>query len=233
MSSDGLIPPQASSSSGSVDTGMQSRCRQMTELFAEPRANLNILHHAAQIIARLKYAGCDDGQIDHSNQSRSPTPRPTQTSPDRRLAWQRDALAEPERRCSPVFLHQSISTPCLNAIVKAEGIWVETWLDEATGISIATTSTISVTAIRSARSLRQVDELCFEPHGSTRPCFHASYSYVDMSGFQYQNRGYTPSKPESNSARRMNPGAPVSTTALWATWSFCTSNSRVPDKRTL
>jgi hypothetical protein len=54
-----------------------------------------------------------------------------------------------------------------------------------------------------------------------------------MSGFQYQNRGYTPSKPESNSARRMNPGAPVSTTALWATWSFCTSNSRVPDKRTL
>jgi 4-aminobutyrate aminotransferase len=48
---------------------------------------------------------------------------------DRRAAWQRarlDAgtqalLAEDER----YFLRQSVSTPCLNAIAKAEGIWIE------------------------------------------------------------------------------------------------------------
>src|SRR5919202_483274 len=47
----------------------------------------------------------------------------------RRAAWQaraldpaaRALLAEDER----AFLRQSVSTPCLNAIAKAEGIWIE------------------------------------------------------------------------------------------------------------
>src|SRR6187455_1738553 len=47
----------------------------------------------------------------------------------RRAAWQaraldgatRSVLAEDER----YFLRQSVSTPCLNAIAKAEGIWIE------------------------------------------------------------------------------------------------------------
>lgn len=48
---------------------------------------------------------------------------------DRRAAWQaktlgpatRDLLARDEKG----FLRQSVSTPCLNAIAKAEGIWIE------------------------------------------------------------------------------------------------------------
>jgi 4-aminobutyrate aminotransferase len=45
-----------------------------------------------------------------------------------RLAWT-DSLDESSRallaRDSQCFLHQSLSTPCLNAIRKAEGIWIE------------------------------------------------------------------------------------------------------------
>ena len=48
---------------------------------------------------------------------------------DRRAAWQARALDGRTRRLldrdSGAFLHQSVSTPCLNAIVKAEGIWIE------------------------------------------------------------------------------------------------------------
>ncbi|HZY23581.1 MAG TPA: aminotransferase class III-fold pyridoxal phosphate-dependent enzyme, partial [Beijerinckiaceae bacterium] len=47
----------------------------------------------------------------------------------RRAAWQERALDEPTRallaRDSAAFLHQSVSTPCLNTIVRAEGIWIE------------------------------------------------------------------------------------------------------------
>jgi 4-aminobutyrate aminotransferase len=47
----------------------------------------------------------------------------------RRTAWQARALAAPARdllaRDAHAFLHQSVSTPCLNAIVRAEGIWIE------------------------------------------------------------------------------------------------------------
>ncbi len=47
----------------------------------------------------------------------------------RRSAWQRGALDPAARsllaRDSRAFLHQSVSTPCLNAIVRAEGIWIE------------------------------------------------------------------------------------------------------------
>lgn len=47
----------------------------------------------------------------------------------RRAAWQERALDPATRallaRDSAAFLHQSVSTPCLNAIVKAEGIWIE------------------------------------------------------------------------------------------------------------
>jgi 4-aminobutyrate aminotransferase len=47
----------------------------------------------------------------------------------RRNQWQRDNLDQETRsllsRDSAVFLHQSVSTPCLNAISKAQGIWIE------------------------------------------------------------------------------------------------------------
>lgn len=47
----------------------------------------------------------------------------------RRAAWQARALDAPARallaRDAAAFLHQSVSTPCLNVIAKAEGIWIE------------------------------------------------------------------------------------------------------------
>jgi 4-aminobutyrate aminotransferase len=47
----------------------------------------------------------------------------------RRRAWQEKCLDKPTRallaRDAAAFLHQSVSTPCLNAIAKAQGIWVE------------------------------------------------------------------------------------------------------------
>ena len=62
------------------------------------------------------------------------THQPSQSEGDvnhtpRRSAWQREHLDEPTRallaRDSAAFLHQSVSTPCLNAVRKAEGIWIE------------------------------------------------------------------------------------------------------------
>ena len=50
-------------------------------------------------------------------------------SSPRRSAWQREHLDAPTRallaRDSAVFLHQSVSTPCLSAIRRAEGLWIE------------------------------------------------------------------------------------------------------------
>ncbi|OGB58856.1 MAG: aspartate aminotransferase family protein [Burkholderiales bacterium RIFOXYD12_FULL_59_19] len=50
------------------------------------------------------------------------------SSPQRK-AWQDSALDAPTRallvRDSAAFLHQSVSTPCLNGIAKADGIWIE------------------------------------------------------------------------------------------------------------
>ena len=47
----------------------------------------------------------------------------------RRKAWQNAELDGPTRsllaRDSAAFLHQSVSTPCLNGIARAEGIWIE------------------------------------------------------------------------------------------------------------
>lgn len=47
----------------------------------------------------------------------------------RRAQWQRDNLNEKTRtllsRDNAVFFHQSVSTPCLSAITKAQGIWIE------------------------------------------------------------------------------------------------------------
>ena len=52
----------------------------------------------------------------------------TNLSP-RRQAWAEAHLDEPARRLvrrdAAVFLHQSVSTPCLSAIRRAEGIWIE------------------------------------------------------------------------------------------------------------
>jgi len=59
---------------------------------------------------------------------------PTQSEGDvnsspRRAAWQREHLDEATRtllaRDSAAFLHQSVSTPCLSAIRKAEGLYIE------------------------------------------------------------------------------------------------------------
>jgi len=59
---------------------------------------------------------------------------PTQSEGDvnlssRRARWQADHLDAATgallERDSAAFLHQSVSTPCLNAIRKAEGIWIE------------------------------------------------------------------------------------------------------------
>ena len=52
----------------------------------------------------------------------------TNLSPQRR-AWAEKTL-DPEARTllaedEKYFLRQSVSTPCLNAVVKAEGIWIE------------------------------------------------------------------------------------------------------------
>ena len=61
-------------------------------------------------------------------------PCPTQSEGDvnlspRRGAWQRDHLDDSTRtllnRDSAAFLHQSVSTPCLNAVAKAEGVFIE------------------------------------------------------------------------------------------------------------
>ena len=59
---------------------------------------------------------------------------PTQSEGDvnhspRRVQWQSESLEAATRhllaRDSAAFLHQSVSTPCLNGIAKAEGIWIE------------------------------------------------------------------------------------------------------------
>ncbi|WP_088284813.1 aspartate aminotransferase family protein [Ideonella sp. A 288] len=61
-------------------------------------------------------------------------PAPSQSEGDvnhtpRRTAWQREHLDPPTRallaRDAEAFLHQSVSTPCLNGIRKAEGLWIE------------------------------------------------------------------------------------------------------------
>lgn len=61
-------------------------------------------------------------------------PRPAQSEGDinqspRRRAWQENNLDDTTRtllaRDSAAFLHQSVSTPCLSAIAKAQGIWIE------------------------------------------------------------------------------------------------------------
>lgn len=64
----------------------------------------------------------------------TPVPPPSEGDVNRsprRARWQQAhlddatrALLERDRRA---FLHQSVSTPCLNAIRKAEGIWIEDW----------------------------------------------------------------------------------------------------------
>ena len=67
-------------------------------------------------------------------ESRGPGARIAQSESDtnltsRRAAWQSGALDERTRALLAAdeghFLRQSVSTPCLNAIAKAEGIWIE------------------------------------------------------------------------------------------------------------
>jgi len=64
----------------------------------------------------------------------APSAGPAQSEGDtnltgRRAAWQTRALdataRDVLRRDAAAFLHQSVSTPCLNVIAKAEGIWIE------------------------------------------------------------------------------------------------------------
>ncbi len=69
----------------------------------------------------------------------------------RRAAWQAANLDGQTHallaRDSRAFLHQSVSTPCLNAIAKAEASGSKTWPGAGSWISTATTSTTSATAI--------------------------------------------------------------------------------------
>lgn len=50
---------------------------------------------------------------------------------DRRRAWQSSNLGDENRaivdKDARYFLHQSVSTPCLTTIRRAEGIWIEDW----------------------------------------------------------------------------------------------------------
>jgi len=66
------------------------------------------------------------------SRSRRTTPAPSESdvnSSPRRAQWQREHLDEATRallaRDSAAFIQQSVSTPCLDAIAKAEGIWIE------------------------------------------------------------------------------------------------------------
>ena len=63
------------------------------------------------------------------NQGRPPPAESEINDSSRRTAWQDGHLDEPTRRLlaedSRYFLHQSVSTPCLSAIRRAEGVWIE------------------------------------------------------------------------------------------------------------
>ena len=66
------------------------------------------------------------------SRSRRTTPAPSESdvnSSPRRAQWQREHLDEATRallaRDSAAFIQQSVSTPCLDAVAKAEGIWIE------------------------------------------------------------------------------------------------------------
>lgn len=70
----------------------------------------------------------------HPPTSANASSRPSQSESDvnsslGRTAWQNGALDMTSRtllaRDSAAFLHQSVSTPCLNGIAKAEGIWIK------------------------------------------------------------------------------------------------------------
>ncbi len=68
--------------------------------------------------------------LDNRTQSRSPSQSESDVNLSaRRAEWSGRALDADTRallaRDSKAFLHQSVSTPCLNAIAKAEGIWIE------------------------------------------------------------------------------------------------------------
>jgi 4-aminobutyrate aminotransferase len=69
-------------------------------------------------------AGLNSKEPHPVSQSESDTNRT-----DRRARWQSEHLDARGRaileRDARAFFHQSVSTPCLNAIVKAEGIWIE------------------------------------------------------------------------------------------------------------
>ena len=75
-----------------------------------------------------------DGKSEPSHAAMNSLSVPLQSEGDvnhssRRMQWQREHLDEATRallvRDSVAFLHQSVSTPCLSAIAKAEGIWIE------------------------------------------------------------------------------------------------------------
>jgi 4-aminobutyrate aminotransferase len=66
------------------------------------------------------------------SRSRRTTPAASESDVNaspRRAQWQREHLDERTRallaRDGAAFVHQSVSTPCLNAVAKAEGIWIE------------------------------------------------------------------------------------------------------------
>ena len=110
----------------------------------------------------------------------------TNLSP-RRQAWAAAHLDEPARRwCArdaAVFLHQSVSTPCLSAIRRAEGIWIEDlqgrrYMDFH-GNNVHHVGYGHPRLIEAIR--RQLDELSFAPRRYTcEPAIELAEKLVEM-----------------------------------------------------
>jgi 4-aminobutyrate aminotransferase len=90
-------------------------------------------------------------------------------STPRRATWQRDHLDAPTRellaRDGAAFLHQSVSTPCLSAIRRAEGIWIEDMAGrrymDFHGNNVHHVGYAHPAVIAAIKA--QLDELCFAP----------------------------------------------------------------------
>ncbi len=86
-----------------------------------------------------------------------------------RHAWQQAHLDDATRRTlardADVFLHQSVSTPCLSTIVKAEGLWIEDGTGrrymDFHGNNVHHVGHAHPHVVASVKA--QLDELCFAP----------------------------------------------------------------------
>ena len=73
------------------------------------------------------------------------------TTPNRRKYWERNLSPEARRwfeEDARYFLHQSLSTPVLNVLAGAEGIYIRDWKASASSTCTATASTMPVSTTR-------------------------------------------------------------------------------------